>query len=519
MKLEADLVAFNGNIVTMDPENPTATALAVKNHKLVFVGSDTQVPDLVADARRTMDLGGKTVVPGFIDAHAHITGAGMKASQVNLESTHSAGDVKQALKDALPKYGRGQWIRGYGWDESFWPEKRYLTAADLDDVSKVNPIAIDRVDGHLTSANSLALKKLGISLEHEGVLKDKKGKPTGVLRDIDNLWSEFPPSPEEIKQGVVAGNRIASRHGITALVDNQPPGMLRSVLACEKEELLTARMVVNEYSEVTWNMIELGITSGMGDSMVRIGGVKSFMDGSIGARTAALSQPYIDDKGNKGRMLISQKDMEALLKQAVKNDIQTATHVIGDDAIETLISAFESLSESEKSKVKDQRHRIEHAEMISQDQIRRAVGLGLILSMQPNFVGVWQQKGGLYEQRLGPERVSSMNMFRVALDSGAHVCFGSDGMPYSPLYGIWSAVTFPNPKVKISVEEALRCYTVESAYSVFMENTIGSLAVGKKADFVVLSNNIMTVPPARVNDIKVETTILGGIVEYSSSNA
>jgi predicted amidohydrolase YtcJ len=436
-----------------------------------------------------------------------------------LESSRSAEEAKQALKDVLRRYSPGQWVRGYGWDESFWPEKRYLTAADLDEVSRENPIAVDRVDTHLTSVNSLALKKLGVPLDHEGVLKGKKGKPTGVLRDIDDLWKKMPPSAEEIKQGVVDGNRIAGKYGITSLVDNQPPGILRYVLACEREEALTARMVVNEYSEVTENMIELGITSGMGGSMVRIGGVKSFMDGSIGARTAALSQPYTDDKSNRGRMLVSQKDMQALLKKAVKNDIQTATHAIGDDAIETLISAFENLSESERSKVKDQRHRIEHAEMISEDEIRRAVDLGLILSMQPNFVGVWQQKGGLYEQRLGPERVSSMNMFRVALDKEAHVCFGSDGMPYGPLYGIWSATTFPNPKVRITVEEALRCYTVESAYSIFMERTIGSLKVGKKADFVILSDDVTTIPPARVKDINVETTILGGIVEYSSSSA
>ena len=514
MKLQADLVVFNGNIITMDPENPTATALAVKNYKLIAVGSDTQVFDLVTNARKAMDLGGKTVVPGFVDAHTHITNAGMRTSQVNLESKLSIAEVKQALSDALSRCSPGQWVRGFGWDESFWPEKRYLTAADLDEVAKEFPIAVDRVDGHLTSVNSLALKKLGISLDQEGVLKDKRGKPTGVLRDVENLWKKVAPSPEEIRQGVLAASRIASECGITTLVDNERPGIFRYVRACEQEELLGVRMVVNQHAEVIKNMIELGITSGMGGSMVKIGGMKSFMDGSIGARTAALSQPYSDDKRNKGRMLTSQKEMTALLKKAIKNEIQTVTHAIGDDAIETLISAFESLSEDEKSKVRNQRHRIEHAEMISESQIRRAVALGLILSMQPNFVGVWQQKGGLYEQRLGPERVSKMNMFRVALDNGARLCFGSDGMPYGPLYGIWSAITHPNPKVRITVEEALRCYTMESAYSAFMETKIGSLTEGKRADFVILSNNIMTVHPRRIRDINIEMTVLGGRVEF-----
>jgi predicted amidohydrolase YtcJ len=215
---------------------------------------------------------------------------------------------------------------------------------------------------------------------------------------------------------------------------------------------------------------------------------------------------------------MSKKEIAALIKKATKNGIQTVTHAIGDEAIESVISAFESLSESERSRLRGQRHRIEHAEMISESQIRRAVSLGLILSMQPNFVGVWQQKGGLYEQRLGPARVASMNMFRVALDNGARVCFGSDGMPYGPLYGIWSATTHPNPKVRLTVEEALRCYTMESAYSAFMEKTVGSLTEGKRADFAILSNNILTIPPDRIKDLNVEMTIVGGHVEYSATS-
>ena len=190
------------------------------------------------------------------------------------------------------------------------------------------------------------------------------------------------------------------------------------------------------------------------------------------------------------------------------------THAIGDVAIEMVISSFEDLKD--KKAIREQRHRIEHAEMISSQQIKRAVSLGLILSMQPNFVGNWQNEDGLYVDRLGEDRVSRMNMFREALDKGAHLCFGSDGMPYGPLYGIWSAVTFPNSRVRLTVEEALRCYTLESAYSVFMENTIGSLMEIKRADFVVLSDNIQEVSPRDIQKIKIEKTIVGGIIEYSA---
>ena len=188
------------------------------------------------------------------------------------------------------------------------------------------------------------------------------------------------------------------------------------------------------------------------------------------------------------------------------------THAIGDAAIEMVIAAFEDLSD--KTLIRNQRHRIEHAEMISEWQIRRAAGLGLILSMQPNFVGKWQQKGGLYESRFDEETVRGMNMFRTALDNGARVAFGSDGMPYGPLYGIWSATTHPNDRVRISVEEAVRCYTMESAYASFLERTLGSISVGKRADLVVLSKDIMKIPPQQINDVSIEMTFLGGNSEY-----
>ena len=188
------------------------------------------------------------------------------------------------------------------------------------------------------------------------------------------------------------------------------------------------------------------------------------------------------------------------------------THAIGDAAIDMVISAFEDLKD--KTRIREQRHRIEHAELINEWQIRRAAGMGIILSMQPNFVGRWQLEGGLYESRFDEEIVRGMNMFRTALDNGARIAFGSDGMPYGPLYGIWSATTHPNERVRISVEEAVRCYTMESAYSSFLERTLGSLSVGKRADFVVLSKDIMKIPPQQIKDVGIDMTFLGGYAEY-----
>ncbi len=517
MKVEADLVVFNGNIITMDPQKPTATAIAVKSYKVLIVGGDDEVVEMIPNAKRVMDLGGKTVIPGFIDAHTHLTSAGVKAEHVQLGKVGSAEEAVQFLTDAVSKYPKGEWILGYNWDESNWTEKRFIQAKDLDPISQDHPIMATRICGHLASVNSIGLKELGISLKQKGVMKDKLGRPTGVLKDIDEVWEKVRPSAIQIQEGVKVGNKIANEKGITTVVDNAASGTLRHIRDIETRHELTTRMIVNIPVEQMDHMISLGLTSGMGSPLVRIGGVKIFTDGSIGAKTAYVAKGYKDEPKNNGMLLFPQKEYEEIVKKAVEHSIQTVTHAIGDEAIEMVISTFENLPD--KSILRDQRHRIEHAEMIDEYQIRRAVGLGLILSMQPNFVGRWQQPGGLYDDRFDEERVRGMNMFRVALDNGARVCFGSDGMPYSPLYGIWSATTHHNKRVRLTVEEALRCYTMESAYSVFQENTLGSITVGKRADFVVLSDNILKVPADKIIEIDIEMTVVGGIVEHSSLGA
>jgi len=513
MKIEADLVVFNGNIITMDPQKPTVTALAVKSYKILAVGDEEEVLELVPTAKKVLDLGGKTVIPGFIDAHTHLTSAGIKQSHVQLDNVKSPEEAIQKLKDNVGRYPKGEWILGYNWDESEWTDRRYILGKELDEVSNDHPIMITRVCGHLASVNAIGLKKLGIDLKQEGVMKDKKNKPTGILKDIDEIWEKVRPGPEKLLEGIVKGNRIAFEKGITAVVDNAPVGTLRYVREIERRNQLSTRMILNIPVEQLNQMTDLGLTSGMGSPMVKIGGVKIFTDGSIGAMTARVSKGYLKDPENKGRALITPDKYKDIVKNAAEHNIQTVTHAIGDDAIEMVISTFENLED--KSMLREQRHRIEHAELINEYQIRRAVGLGLILSMQPNFVGRWQQEGGLYDERLDPETVRGMNMFRVALDNGARLCFGSDGMPYGPLYGIWSATTHHNDRVRLTVEEALRCYTLESAYSVFQENTLGSLTVGKRADFVVLSDDILNVKPDTIKDITVEMTVVGGIVEYS----
>ncbi|MHA2044305.1 MAG: amidohydrolase family protein, partial [Candidatus Thorarchaeota archaeon] len=190
MKIEADLVVFNGNIITMDPQKPSATALAVKSYKILAIGEEQDVVDLIPHAKKVIDLGGKTVVPGFIDAHTHLTSAGIKAPHVQLDKVGSVGEAVKFLTDAVSRYPKGEWILGYGWDESEWKKKRFIEAKDLDHVSKDHPVMVTRICGHLASVNTIGLDKLGIDLDQEGVQRDKDGKPTGVLKDIEEVWEK-----------------------------------------------------------------------------------------------------------------------------------------------------------------------------------------------------------------------------------------------------------------------------------------------------------------------------------------
>ncbi|MEE8566637.1 MAG: amidohydrolase family protein, partial [Candidatus Bipolaricaulota bacterium] len=245
MKFEADLVVFNGNIITMDPQKPLATAIAVKSYKILAVGNDEDAMALIPSAKRVIDLAGKTVVPGFVDAHTHLTISGIKSTHVQLDKVRSIKGVQKELKKALSRYSKDQWVLGFYWDESNWKAKRYVTGKDLDEVSTEHKIGVFRVDGHLVSVNSRGLQKLNVDSSQKGVEKDKKGRPTGVLKDIDELDDCFQPSPQEIHQGIIAGNQMANELGITAAVDNIRAGHARYIREAERLNVLTVRMVIN----------------------------------------------------------------------------------------------------------------------------------------------------------------------------------------------------------------------------------------------------------------------------------
>lgn len=482
MKL-IDLVLLGGNIWASSGREE---ALAIKGDRIVAVGSNERIKAMAADAKK-VHLKGKTVLPGFIDSHTHLVSTGLKQTfYLDLSKATSLKDVLELVEAEARRKSEGEWIVGWGWDESRWPKQRYITKDDLDKVAPKNPTALIRVDGHLVSISSLALK----------MSKVKVTEATGLLRE-HTAWSfleEIEPDIDTLKEAIRAGVKLCHQLGITSVHDIVKPSFVRAYSELKSKGELKLRVYLNYKVEYLKDLISLGLSSGFGDDVLKIGAIKIFADGSIGARNAAFFESYADHQGH-GELNYTLLELKGLIKGA--QDFQVMVHAIGDRGIETTLKAF--------SNAKLNRWRIEHFELPTEKHLRIAAKLGIIASMQPNFLK-WAEKGGLYERRLG-RRASRINPLREVLDHGIILAFGSDGMPMGPLYGIFLAVNAPNDCQRLKVEEAIRCYTEGGAYASFEEDIKGSIEEGKLADLVVLSHDPLTTD---IKAIKVEQVWWGG---------
>jgi predicted amidohydrolase YtcJ len=512
-----DLVVKNGRLRTMDLTQPTAEALAVSSGRIIAVGDSKELAGLVHEARQVVDLHGRTVLPGFIDTHAHLADIGVRLLHLDLGNAKSVEEALAMVQGQVTKTRPGELIIGYNWDESGWTTPRYLTKRDLDQVAPRHPVVLIRVCGHLAAVNTLALQRLAVDPTHRGVDKDARtGELTGVLRDIPIDPRSLEPVEGQASQALVAACRYANSLGLTSAHENlyqrQLP-FVREYLQLRRAGELSVRVYCNLEAKLLDQLAGLGLSSGLGDEDFRLGGLKAFADGSFGAQTAALSHPYHDRPDTDGLLMTSDEDYRFLLETANRLGQQVNTHAIGDRAIDFVLRCHQKVGGKEQ--VKRQRHTLIHAEFLTAPLLKRVKQLGMILLMQPNFVHRWGLPGGMYDQRLGAERAQLLNNFRSVLDAGVRLAFGSDCMPMEPLYGIFSAVTHPNPATRITVEEALRCYTVEAAYASFEEADKGSLAVGKLADFVILSHDPLAIDPADLGKVVVEQTYVGGRCVYS----
>ncbi|MFX1319397.1 MAG: amidohydrolase [Promethearchaeota archaeon] len=512
MPFHVDLVILNANIRTMDSQIPQAEAMVISNEHIIAIGSNAEVAVFQTYATETLDMDGRTILPGFIDTHAHLASLGQKMLHLDLGNTASIEEALQLVQERVNKSPEGKLIRGYNWDESQWETPRYITKNDLDPIAPKNPVILIRVCGHLISVNSETLKQLVLDSNDPGIDRDaKSGELTGILRDIPIDTRNFQSNDEDLAKALQEGCRYANSVGITSVHENlyklQLP-YLNEYLKLRQKDQLTVRIYVNLEAKLFDLLAAFGLPTGLGDDYLRLGGVKVFIDGSFGAQTAAISQPYLDKPESNGLMLFDEQNYRFLIVTANELGLQVSTHAIGDRAIELVIRVHEKASCSDF--VKKLRHNIIHAEFLTPLLIKRVKKLDMLLLQQPNFVHRWGLPDGMYEVRLGPERAAQLNNFRRSLDVGIKVAFGSDCMPMDPLYGIYSAATHPNPATQISIEEAIRLYTIDAAYASFDEKKKGSLAPGKLADFVVLSANPFEIAPHELKTVKVLATYVGG---------
>jgi hypothetical protein len=515
-------IFYNGQIHLMNSTREIAEAMVVYDNKILTYGSWNEIQSFKQHNCEIIDLEGKHVYPGFIDSHTHLSLAGFyKQKTVDLDSVRSKSEMLQSIKERAKKTPSGKWVVGYNYDESVWLEAEYFDGKDIDSsISSVHPIIIKRVDGHKAIVNKMAFEELQIDPSTEGVLLDEKGEPNGILIDVpfnsDLIYPTLNEKVEVIEKACLHANSL----GITAVNDMLSSSFIPAYFMANHQNKLTVRVTMNYSVKKLDSLQELDMQSPFGSDMLQFGGVKMFLDGSIGAVSAWVSEPY---KGTDelGMSLIPDEEFYSIIKTAIENELQTSIHAIGDKAIEQIVKTFEKLQAKgvtgKYRSIMEQRHRIEHAEILTDDLLERIKKLGLILSMQPNFPGRWGNKGQLYEQRLG-KRYLTFNPFREILKKGIQLVFGSDGMPLSPLYGIHSVVNHEIANIKMTIDEALVHYTCESAKSSFLEKEIGSLEKGKFADFIVLPVNLEELGetnPEEINNVEVLQTFLGGKLVYS----
>lgn len=531
--LSADLVLINGKIRTVNEAQPQAEAVACRQGRIVAVGTTSEIRRLIGAATRVVDLQGRLVVPGFNDAHVHFFSGGAGLASVQLRDAKSEAEFRERIGAFAARLRAGRWILEGNWDHENWTPARLPTRQLIDDVTPHNPVFIQRLDGHMALASTSALKLAGVTRETADppggtIVRDEKGEPTGVLKDAAmSFVSRMIPKPddEEIAEAVRAAMRYAAENGVTSVQDmSASPDVLAVYQKLLARHELTVRIYGHQPLAAWERLASVGVRAAFGGEKLKIGGLKGFADGSLGSTTALFFEPYLDAPDTAGLPSDEMFPASGMQERIIKADragLQVAVHAIGDKANSTILAMFQEAIRQNGER--DRRFRIEHAQHLRKAEIQQFARLRVIASMQPYHAiddGRWAEK------RIGPERAKGTYAFRSLLDAGAILAFGSDWFvaPMEPLMGIYAAATrrtldgkHPQgwaPAEKITVAEALRAYTLGSAYASFDENLKGSIESGKVADLVVLSDDILMINPVEIAKAKVVMTIFDGRVIY-----
>ena len=504
---------MDGAVHTMDPGKPLAKGIAFGGGRILAVGTNAQAEAWSGTKTELIELGGKVVVPGFIDAHAHLMESAARESNPDLGGCASLAAAIDVLRGAIGGSLPDEVVVADGWDESRWPEGRYLTRHDLDGVSTAVSIAAVRVDRHMAAVNSPALGLLKIPPGTRGFETNSAGQPTGILKEdaLEAMWDAVWPTPERLAANFREVATRALRLGITGVHDVVGETEIRAYQIARASGTLPLRVYLMARDRLLPHLAALGLSRGFGDAWLRLGAVKVFCDGSLGARTAALFETYRDDPREGGMLIHPPRDLRDILAGIHRAGFQAAAHAIGDRAIELVIETLEAVAPGPGP-----RPRIEHAELLHPEHIERMARHGIVASCQPNFVGRWSLPGGLYEKRLGFERNARNNPYREVLEKGVTLAFGSDGMPYGPLEGIHWAVNAPFGVQRVTVDQAFAGYTLGAATAGFQERETGSLVAGRQGDSVVLEGEPWR-ETERIRECAVSITVVAGHVAWRAA--
>jgi len=526
---------INGNIYTVDSRFSKVVSVLIDGDRISLVGSNDDIKKYITNQTEIIDLFGNTLIPGFIDSHAHYLSYGNLLKEINLNKTKSSIEALNIIESVSLNYKKGDWITGRGWNHEQWSEKCFPSHLELSSITPDNPAYFRRVDGHAGWANLKAMELAHIdrfTTDPKGgkIIRDIDGNPTGIFIDnAEQLITSIIPKKSAgwKKDSAILVNNECIKLGITGVHDAETDQDTIEIFRdLYKEDRIKLRLyVMLKGLDHFRNYISKSEMRIINNNKLTIKAVKLFMDGSLGSRSASLIEPYSDDPENYGLLIMEEDELYETTLEIIKNDFQVCVHSIGDNANHLVLNAYERAIKEIGGN--NRRLRIEHAQILKSDDIDRFSKNGIIPAVQPiQLISdmSWTEK------RIGKNRLNGVYAFKSLIDSGAIVCSGTD-FPVEepdPLLGFYSAVTRSNfagmpsdgwiPKEKISREQALRSYTINSAYASFEEDIKGSIEAGKLADMVLLSRDIMSIEPTEILDTKVLMTMIGGEIVYQIPN-
>lgn len=527
--MKAELIVLNAQVHTMNGNRPLAEAVAVANGRIAALGDNEEIRALAGADTKEVDAADRVLLPAFTDAHIHLVEYGLSLSLLHLDQARSIEQVLDQVAGATQTHAPGSWIRGLGWNRNLWPGSPFPTRQQLDRVAPHHPVMLDSKDLHAVWLNSAALELAGITAETPDppggvIVRDATGEPTGVLKEnpATKLITERveAPGPDQYRQAICDATRELHRQGVASVHVPEGRRELGAVIDCWRRRELELRVLWMVAAEDLPGLANAGLREEFGDEWLRLGPVKAFADGALGSRTADMNAPYEDEKQNRGVQVQSTQQLSALIEYCTVHNWSVAIHAIGDRANSRVLDALENHWRAWTAA--HLRPRIEHVQLLAPEDLPRLAAMGVIASMQPIHCPSDLE---VAEKHWG-KRCSGSYAWRSLLESGARIAFGSDAPVEEPsvLKGLHAAVTRQredgkprggwHPEQRLSLNQAIECYTLGAAYAAGQERESGSLTAGKRADMILLSQDIYSLPPRELLNTRVDMTIVAGEIVH-----